>query len=215
LRSWLSSPLWRQPQIQLRQNLLVTHTAVTSAPDAPSAPIATSAPDSTSADSAEPQKSQPRDPSYGCGGYCRFTFCPYQGFVGLGQPDVALTTAICDKYNQINVGHVDSTGEAFVYDPYYRYYTRISQYSPAGLAQNFSPSFWKSYGLYSYFNGQYHDLSGIGHETPQQNQAYYVKGKCFILPLTAYQVLDRPYGNVVDNVHPNNPFVDCVAFNVY
>jgi hypothetical protein len=149
----------------------------------------------------------------GCGYQCKFTFCPNQGPLSLGQPDKALTGAICDKYGHIYVGHVDSTGEAYV-EHYYGAKTPISLYQPQGLRQAFSPSFWKSYG-FDYYHGKRVDLSGVGHETPQQNQADFLHGKCFILPLTAYQVLDSQYGNVIDNKHPTDPFVDCVAFTVY
>jgi hypothetical protein len=144
---------------------------------------------------------------HSCGEYCRFTFCPDQPYLSLGTPDTAISNAICDKYHKIYVGHVDSTGEACVEE--HKGCTPISHYYPSGLLQKFSPSFWKSFGLY------YHDLSGVGHETPQQNQASFLHGKCFVLPLTAYQVLSGPYGNVIDNVHPTNPHVDCVAFSVY
>jgi hypothetical protein len=146
-----------------------------------------------------------------CYDSCRFTFCPSQDSFSPGTPDTALTNPICDKYYKIHVGHVDSTGEAYVYK--YGQFIPISQYSPSGLNQNFSPSFFKSFG-YDKYHSYWHDLSGVGHETPQQNQADFLHGKCFILPLTAYQVLDRPYGNVIDNVHPSNPYHDCVAFTV-
>jgi hypothetical protein len=145
-----------------------------------------------------------------CGDQCRFTFCPTQGPVRLGRPDRPRTNAICDKFNRINVGHVDSTGEAYVERSNGRR-TRISQYRPRGLRQNFSPSFWKSYGLEG---RRRRERSGVGHETPQRNQANYLSGRCFILPLTAYQVLDRD-GNVIGNRRPRNPFFDCVAFTVF
>jgi hypothetical protein len=153
------------------------------------------------------------DSSPACGYQCRFIFCPAQGPVTLGKPDVSLTNPICDKHGKIHVGHVDSTGEAYV-DEDHGYKTLISKFSPPGLTQNFSPSFWKSFDFNYHYNGKTHDLSGVGHETPQQNQASFLLGKCFILPLTAYQVLDKPYGNVIDNKHPTDPFVDCVAFTV-
>jgi hypothetical protein len=146
------------------------------------------------------------NPGPSCGDSCRFTFCPSQSYLSLGTPDTAISNAICDKYHKIYVGHVDSTGEAFVEK--HGGFTPISQWSPPGLLQHFTPSFWKSFGL------KYNDLSGVGHETPQQNQGF-LHGKCFVLPLTAYQVLSGPYGNVIDNVHPTNPYAENVAFNLH
>lgn len=146
-----------------------------------------------------------------CNPSCRFSFCPevYNNAFTIGQPDKAFTTAICDPSGAINVGHVDSTGEAYIRDNYQ--YIPISQYAPDGLQQRFSPSFFKSYGIYDYGK----DLSGIGHETPQTNQVQYLNNLCVSVPLTAYQVLDRPYGNVIDNRHPSDRYTDCVSFTTY
>jgi hypothetical protein len=139
-----------------------------------------------------------------CYNSCRFKFCSNTDTLTIGQPDVALGPAICDKYGQVCVGHVDSTGEAYVvdYDP-----KRISQWSPSGLKQNFSPSFFKSYGLPD-------GRSSVGHEVPQQNQGNFLHNRCFILPLTAYQVLNKPGGVVIDNIHPqpSTSLTDCIAF---
>jgi hypothetical protein len=142
-----------------------------------------------------------------CGAKCRFTFCPNQGPVKAGNPEVALTNPICDKYNKICVGHIDATYEACVQTPHES--VPISQYAPAGLKQSFSPTFWKTYGV-STGKG-----SGVGHETAMQNQVDFLHGKCFILPLAAYQVLDSPNGSVIANIHPSDKYVDCVGFTVY
>lgn len=146
-----------------------------------------------------------------CYSSCRFTFCPsvYNNAFNIDQPDKSFTTAICDASRSTVIGHVDSTGEAYVYD--HREFVRISEYKPDGLQQSFSPSFFKSYGIHDYGK----DLSGIGHETPQANQMEFLNNLCVLVPLTAYQVLDRPYGNVVENRHPSTPFVDCVSFTTY
>jgi hypothetical protein len=45
---------------------------------------------------------------------------------------------------------------------------------------------------------------------PQGNQAGYLEGQCFLVPLRSYQVLGG--GTVLDNVHPTNDLVDCVSF---
>jgi hypothetical protein len=146
-----------------------------------------------------------------CGNTCRFTFCPRvkDYLFPVGKSDKAVTPSICDATGKINVGHVDSTGEASVYNiktgP-----VKISSYSPPGLLQKFSPSFFKSFSLNSFGS----DLSGVGHEVPQQNQVEYLDNICIILPLTAYQILNKPGGVVIDNIHPaGTETIDCVAFS--
>ncbi len=150
--------------------------------------------------------------SHECGDECKFSFCydyhkPSYGlnaFMIGRYSDRPFTPAICDKYGKFVVGVVGSTGEAYVMEDWKK--TLISNYSPYGLAQNFSPSFFKTFALDRV------QRSGVGHETPQQNQLNYLDNKCIVLPLTAYQKLDK-YGHVIDNVHPRGrPFVDCVAF---
>jgi hypothetical protein len=147
-----------------------------------------------------------------CGNTCRFTFCPptpdYLFPISDTCADKAVTPRICDALGLFVVGHVGSTGEAYVYDT-----TNgpqpISEYWPVGLKQKISPSFFKSYGIYS--DGM--DYSGIGHEKPQLNQAEYLNDVCIILPLTSYQILDESTGVVIGNEHPmGSAFVDCVAF---
>lgn len=147
-----------------------------------------------------------------CYNKCRFRFCDYRSTFKVGvKNDLPFTGPICAK-DGTRIGHVDSTGEAYIT---YKYrVTPISKWHPYGLKQKFSPSFFKSFGIYKYY-GKYVDLSGIGHETPQQNQAHFLNRKCFIVPLTAYQVLDKR-GNVVKNVHPRGyPLRDCVAFKTF
>lgn len=142
---------------------------------------------------------------------CRFRFCDGRSKFRLpAKADRAFTGKICSLYGKPIVGHVDSTGEARVVLPY-RKVVKISKWSPYGLKQKFSPSFFKSYNVHSYAYGKKIAFSGIGHETAQQNQAKFLGKKCFFVPLTAYQVLDKK-GNVIDNKHPTNPYVDCVAF---
>lgn len=141
-----------------------------------------------------------------CYPLCRFRFCDGKNAFLVGvQADVAFTGRICSKFG-VKVGRVDRTGEAYLFKKKPLAFIRISQYKPDGLEQNFSPSFFKSYNV----DGG----SGIGHEVPQTNQADFLNGKCFFVPIKAYQVLNDK-GNVVDNVHPTNPFRDCVAFKTF
>lgn len=147
--------------------------------------------------------------SASCGHTCRFSFCPevFRNTFTIGIPDQSFTTAICDRTGTLSIGVVGSTGEAYVSTESGP--VLISQYNPFGLNQAFASSFFKSYTLTNFGSGK---LSGVGHEVSQSNQADFLNYKCIILPITAYQVLDKPYGNVIDNVSPNNPFVDCVSF---
>lgn len=141
-----------------------------------------------------------------CYRFCRFRFCDGRNTFQVGvEADIAFTGPICSKFG-IKVGHIAQTGEARIG----KYFTPISKWEPGGLEQNFSPSFFKAYGV----NGKKTDLSGIGHEVPQQNQADFLNRKCVIVPIREYQVLDED-GNVVDNIHPRQPFRDCVAFETF
>lgn len=145
-----------------------------------------------------------------CYDKCRFRFCDYRTtFKVAMMNDVPFADAICAK-DGTRIGHVDSTGEAFIF--YKHNFARISEWYPHGLKQNFSPSFFKSFGIYKRY-GNSVDLSGIGHETPQQNQVHFLHKKCFVVPLTAYQILNEK-GHVVDNLHPkrDRALYDCVAF---
>jgi hypothetical protein len=144
-----------------------------------------------------------------CGAQCRFTLCSKNGPLTPGTQETAISAPICDKYNKVCVGHVDATYEACIQTGYAS--IPISQYAPAGLQHPFSATFWKTYGFHDGNSQQ----SGVGHETPLQNQLDFLHGRCFILPLAAYQVLDRPHGQVIGNVHPIDKHIDCVGFTVY
>lgn len=129
--------------------------------------------------------------------------------------DKPFTQAICHKDGSMHVGIVGQTGEAYKVD--YNNHgqgkaVKISDWHPYGLHQKFSASFFKSYTL-----PHQHHSSGIGHETPQQNQAKFLNGQCFTVPLKAYQVLKKDYHghwNVEKNVHTDESdyMHDCVAF---
>lgn len=142
---------------------------------------------------------------------CKFRFCNDEATFYLpAKPAISFTDRICSRDGPV-IGHIDSTGEALVVLS--KGYVPISKWYPAGLKQYFSPSFFKSLNVRVDGDGYKpaFDFSGVGHENTQQNQADFLKGQCFFLPLTAYQVLDEAR-NVVDNKHPRNPTVDCVAF---
>lgn len=143
-------------------------------------------------------------PSQGCFAKCRFSTCPSSGLFALSTPDKAFTPPICSK--DVSVGQVGETGEAYLVTDGRP--VRISKYAPHGLKQSFSPSFFKSYSVDGHAK-----LSGIGHEAPQQNQAFFPGGKCVVLPLKAYRVLGKQ-GNVEKNIHPTDDLVDCVSFEV-
>ncbi len=145
-----------------------------------------------------------------CYNRCRFRFCDGETEFKVGvEADVAFTGPICKKYRE-KIGHIDETGEALVVKKDTRKFIPISKWEPDGLEQNFSPSFFKAYGV----NGKKTDPSGIGHEVPQKNQADFLDGVCFIVPINSYQVLDGE-GDVVENVHPYNPTRNCVAFKAF
>jgi len=122
-------------------------------------------------------------------GYCRFR----------------LTTGgvIQRKGNTFIVGVVGGSREASILDE--GSFVRISQWSPPGLKQNFSPSFFKTFAL-----AVPSMRSGVGYETPQQNQKEFIDLACVRLPFAAYQILNTA-GFVIDNVNTNNPR-DCVEF---
>eukprot|EP00181_Compsopogon_caeruleus_P000402 CAMPEP_0184678558 /NCGR_PEP_ID=MMETSP0312-20130426/1305_1 /TAXON_ID=31354 /ORGANISM="Compsopogon coeruleus, Strain SAG 36.94" /LENGTH=377 /DNA_ID=CAMNT_0027127377 /DNA_START=372 /DNA_END=1505 /DNA_ORIENTATION=- len=102
-------------------------------------------------------------------------------------------------------GVVGGTREAKIRDSTSGTYIPISQWSPPGLRQRFSPSFFKTFATVKPTM-----RSGVGYETPQQNQAEFLDYSCVILPFAAYQILDAA-GNVINNVNTNDP-LDCVSF---
>jgi hypothetical protein len=145
-----------------------------------------------------------------CYAGCRFSFCPGDASAyAAPATDVAFTPPICDPSGAVAVGHVDATAEAYVVAGGAN--VKISQWAPGGLSQPFAGSFFKSFSV----DGTVYagDLSGVGHEVAQGNQAGYLDGQCFFLPLRSYQVLGDG-GAVVDNIHPTDDFKDCVAFQV-
>lgn len=138
-----------------------------------------------------------------CDCTCRFEFCDKRSTFDVGSVnDESFTGKICSTDNEL-VGTIDESGEAILLkgdEP-----TKISELQ--GPAQSFSPSFFKTF---SVSNGQH---SGVGHEVAQTNQANFLDGMCWALPIRAYQVLDKS-GNVIAEKHPRgNPLHDCVCFN--
>lgn len=133
---------------------------------------------------------------------CTFKFCDGKRVLYVGKSDRALTSAICSKKYGVKIGSVDQTGEAYL-DGYHR--IPISKWKPYGLKQSYTPSFFKAYTKYG------KNVSGVGHEVPQQNQAHFLNNKCWILPLKAYQVWNKKTGGWVEK-YGKNPYVDCISF---
>lgn len=142
-----------------------------------------------------------------CAQSCRFTLCR-RSVVSMGLPyDRAQTSAICLRGRR--VGIVNS-GEALVRTR--KSFVRISKVSPRGLKQSYTPHFFKTFAINK------ERFSGIGHETPQQNQAGFLNNRCIALPVQEYQVLGK-MGNrtvVVDNKKLSRkfPLKNCVSFRV-
>ncbi len=161
---------------------------------------------------------------------CRFRFCDGTTRINpkLYPSDTPFKGRLCDKYRRIHLGTVDESGEAYVVGRYGRRIP-ISRFSPYGLKQNFSPSFFKTFSVRGYYRtwygkkyynpylnyGRYtpHKYSSVGAETSQQGQIEYLNNRCIVLPFKKYQVLDKPGRNVIANVNTNK-LHDCVAFEV-
>lgn len=159
-----------------------------------------------------------------CYNKCRFRFCNGESSFPFGKKsDTSFTGAICDKTGRHTVGHVGSSGEALVVVNKNKvertvmtrhiYAVPISQWSPSGLKQRFSPSFFKSFGVYKRCGNRMVERSGIGHEVAQQNQKAFLASQCFFVPITAYQVMNKK-NHVVDNKHPRDTKRDCIAFSL-
>jgi len=143
-------------------------------------------------------------PTQKCDDHCKFSIGT--GCLNFFPTDTAVTDPISSSI--ISVGHVDQTKEAYVCDG--ENYVLLSQYKPIGLSQDFSPSLFKSFGV---DNRGICEMSGIGHEKLQGNQHEYLSGMKVVLPLGAYQRLNEEC-QVIENVHPQNDFEDCVSFEV-
>lgn len=148
-------------------------------------------------------------PHTACYSKCVFSFCDKSTVLKVSATtDNEVTAPICKGYSD-NIGVVGETGEALRY--YSGYFTPISKWHPEGLEQYFSSSFFKafSFGYYSKYLGH----SGVGCEVAQQNQLDFLDGECWVLPINAYQVLDKN-GTVIDNVHRagKDPYTQCIAF---
>jgi hypothetical protein len=87
----------------------------------------------------------------------------------LGLLDAALTDPICSKKPGVYAWNVGSTyGARVLVSGAYR---SISQYTPPGLAQSFSPSFRKRYSVSLPYKSKYYSNFGVGNEVPHQSQA--------------------------------------------
>jgi len=137
-----------------------------------------------------------------CNTRCRFNFCDRNPNLIVGTPDVAASDSIC-KGNRA-IGIVGQTGEATISKPGVSP-VLISQWRPAGLNQNFSPSFFKT------FKVPRSVTSGVGHQVPQSNQHKFIDGLCVNLPIRSYMRVNNR-GQTLNRVSTNGRR-DCVAFN--
>lgn len=139
---------------------------------------------------------------------CNYRFCKTLSntFMVGKFNDVAFTGAIC-SVDGSRVGTIGDSGEAYLLDG-----TLISEFSPKGLEQKFSPDFFSTYTLKLSPNANYHpySTSGVGHETPQKNQARFLNDRTWILPLRAIEILDKKHGYVLDNIQGGED--DCILF---
>lgn len=134
---------------------------------------------------------------------CEFYFCDRHSEIHIGVPDKALSGPICKRGNKVGI---INSGEARLVLNHFGF-VPISKFPLGKRTQKFSPSFFKTFAI-----GSNYKFSGVGHEVPQQNQIDFLKGKkCWILPITAYQVLGAKH-NVVNNVHPSKFKTSCIAF---
>lgn len=126
--------------------------------------------------------------------------------------DTAITSPICLSGGVVGVVH---TGEAHIMRK--DKYVCISKFGGGALRdkrllQPYAPSFFKTF---SVRNGT---RSGIGHETPQQNQAEgFLDNKCILLPVTEYQQVDQRDGSLIVTYNvrlEGRPLLDCVSFRV-
>lgn len=142
-----------------------------------------------------------------CYSGCKFHFCDKRSsFIAPDDTDFPFTGVICAK-GGAEIGAIGSSGESFVMD---RRPIPISKWRPRGLLQPFSDTFFKTF----YIDTARGDRSGVGCEDSLQNQFKYLHNRCFVLPFTSYQVLDR-YTDVMKMVHPRGrPLRDCVSFTM-
>jgi len=140
-------------------------------------------------------------PPPAAGPSCKFVFCsgPIQFTVGKSS-DIPFTGKICRNDGTL-IGTIDESGEAWLEGG-----TPISKYSPPGLAQKFSPNFFRTAPI----KATKYVYSGIAHQLPQLNQGKFLNGKTWILPVKAYQVLNRK-GDVTAELVGGK--YDCIKFS--
>lgn len=138
--------------------------------------------------------------------FCKYTFCgngPIRFKVG--QSGEAFTGHICKGRKPvgiINFGFAYHLTE----DPHYWYFNPIEHWEPRRLKQNFSPSFFKTFKVGN-------TRSGVGHETPQQNQLSFLNRRTFVLPLKSVQHIDHTFTTVKNDNHPHHAIEDyCIVF---
>lgn len=139
-----------------------------------------------------------------CPDECKFRFC--DGTNVYSVPLIGnkpFSSAICAK-SGISIGLIASTGEALLVE---EEVVPISEWEPQGLRQHFAPSFFKTFSINS-------TSSGVGREEVQVNQLEFLDERCWILPISSYQVLGQKR-NVIGTVETlKGPLLDCISFEM-
>lgn len=167
-------------------------------------------------------------PVVACFPKCRYIFCNarfnfyvpagVEGAKRYGGDNIVFTGDICTRQGS-RLGQISDAFEAELYSN--TKFTKISKWSPKGLSQPFSPSFFKPLKVRTvkyHNNGQKYYVntpySGIARETFQGNQLEILKKQrnCVVIPFKHWQVLDKKK-NVIENSNVNvKNYDDCVSF---
>lgn len=147
-----------------------------------------------------------------CGQFCRFRLCNFNGnsfrldkaaFYLLNPPDETLVPYICRSGTSI--GRITGTLEPSVADR--EGLVPISEWSPPGLRKPFSPEF--------FYAGDISLLpwSSISRRDTLGNQWDFLHDKCFVLPITGFQIIDSDTQRLVRNERVDtSDRSNCVAF---
>ncbi len=150
-------------------------------------------------------------------------------------PDVPFSRPICDKDGD-HVGIVGESMEPLVNIGNLQF-VYLSKWQPQHLMQNFSTSFFKVYPidgnlalrdmLYCYnltdksksvgMNKVSRTYSAVGRQTYHSNQKQFLYGKCFILLINNWQVLDKHHRVLYNSASKkrSGDYTNCVAFSFF
>lgn len=147
-----------------------------------------------------------------CGQFCRFHLCKFNGhslrlpdtsFIILNAPNVATAPYICRS--QTSIGQITGTLEASVADG--DRLVPISNWSPRGLEKPFAPNFLGA--------GKIPLLpwSGVTRRAVEEDQWSFLHDKCFVLPVTGYQIIRSGTYRVLRNQRlKQSDRSNCVSF---